>query len=65
MFVTDFPKDSLSKNAFVRKGPKQTFGNDKPLTNSSYKPSYGMAVGEVTKVLMIPYHEIEKAVNKC
>ena len=40
-----------------------TFGNDKILTTESYRPSYGIAIGDKTIVLGIPLKEIDKSIT--
>ena len=39
------------------------FGNNKVLTGRSYKPSFGMAEGVLTKVVGIPVRLIEKSIH--
>jgi len=63
-FESDFD-DGLynAKNDFKRVEVDQTFGNDKIITSKTFRPSYGMAKGEVTKVLQIPIRSIESIIR--
>ena len=40
-----------------------TFGNDKVITQKGFRPSYGIAEGENTKILSIPVKLIEHAIH--
>jgi len=40
-----------------------TFGNDKILTTKSYRPSYGIAIGDKTIILGITLKEIDKSIK--
>ena len=42
-FVSDFPTEMIKKNEYERNKVGRTFGNDRPLTNVKFRPSFGMA----------------------
>ena len=41
----------------------ETFGNNRILTSKAWRPSYVLAVGEITQVLLIPVSLLEKALK--
>lgn len=60
-FKSDLPVHVLSANEFVKKNAKQTFGNDRVLTTCSFRPAYGLAMGERVRILAVPLEEVKKA----
>lgn len=62
-FHSDFPHDQLAKPEYKRILVDQTFGNDKVITNKGFRPSFGIAEGETTKILSIPLKTIERAIH--
>ena len=58
-FKSDFPHDLLARPEYKRLTQDMTFGNDKIITNKGFRPSFGIAEGEITKVLEIPVKVIE------
>lgn len=61
-FHSDFPHDFLAKPEYKRITENLTFGNDKIITNKAFRPSFGVAEGELTKVLGIPLKLIEQSI---
>ena len=61
-FQSDFPHELLAKPEYKRITENGTFGNDKIITNKGFRPSFGMAEGELTKVLCIPLKLIEYSI---
>lgn len=61
-FLTDFPSDTVSKSDFKRIKHDSTFGNNKILTNKGFRPSYAVAEGELTKIILMPLKVIQDAI---
>ena len=62
-FVSDFPTEMIKKNEYERNKVGRTFGNDRPLTNVKFRPSFGMAEGISTTVLCLPLHAVQQALD--
>lgn len=61
--ISDFPEDSVDKKEIKKIFQDQTFGNDKILTTKSYRPSFGISIGEKTVVVGIPIREIDRSIK--
>ena len=58
-FYSDFPHDLLAKPEYKRLTHDMTFGNEKIITNKGFRPSFGIAEGEIVKILEIPVKVVE------
>ena len=42
-FMSDFPTELIKKSEYEAVKANQTFGNDRPITNIKYRPSFGIS----------------------
>ena len=63
-FITDFPEDKYKNGDYKKIHDHHTFGNDKLITGKGYRPSFALAQGITTSVLIIPVHKIEDCIHK-